>query len=92
MYRRTYKTGSRPTGLDDIVVLHDFYDASEWLRSCNTILLIWSGKIKQMKEMLIWKMWELICQLNVYRRTYKTEYRPTGSDGIVIALDGYDAS
>ena len=41
-----------------------------------------------MKAML----WELICQLNVYRRTYKTASRPTGLDGFVVLLDGYDAS
>ena len=28
IYRRTYKTASRPTGLDGIVVLLDAYDAS----------------------------------------------------------------
>ena len=47
--------------------------------------------MKQMKAMLIWKMWELICQLNVYRRTYETASRPTGLGDIVDLLDGYDA-
>ena len=37
-------------------------------------------------------MWEFICQNDIHRRTYKTESRPTGSDGIVALLDCYDAS
>ena len=37
-------------------------------------------------------MWELICQQNIYRRAYKKASRPTGSDGIVVLLDGYDAA
>ena len=37
-------------------------------------------------------MWEIICQQNVYTRTYKAASRPTGFDGIVAPLDGYDAS
>ena len=28
----------------------------------------------------------------MYRRTYKNASQPTGLDGIVVALDGYDAS
>ena len=28
----------------------------------------------------------------IYRRTYKTASQPTGIDGIVVALDGYDVS
>ena len=31
---------SRPTGLDDIVVLLDGYDASYLLRYCNTVQVI----------------------------------------------------
>ena len=37
-------------------------------------------------------MWEFICQQNIYRRIYKSASGPTGLDGIVIFLDGYDAS
>ena len=34
----------------------------------------------------------IICQLSVYRRTYKTASRLTVRDGFVVPLDGYDAS
>ena len=54
-YRRTNKTASLPTGLDGIVVLLDGYEASLLLRYCNTVKLIWSGKIKQKNARLIWK-------------------------------------
>ena len=54
-FRRTYKTASRPTGWDGSVGHLDGYDASQWLRDGNTVKLIGSGKIKQMKEKLIWK-------------------------------------
>ena len=37
-------------------------------------------------------MWDIIYQQNIYRSTYKTASRPTGLDGIVVRLDGYDAS
>ena len=37
-------------------------------------------------------MWDIIFQQNIYRQTYKTASRPTGWDGIVGQLDGYDAS
>ena len=39
-------------------------------------------------------MWEFICQHNKYRRniTNKTASRPTGLDGFVVLLDGYDAA
>ena len=37
-------------------------------------------------------MWEFIFQHDIYRRTYKWGSRPTGLDGIVAVLDGYDAS
>ena len=37
-------------------------------------------------------MVDILYQLNVYRRTYKTVSRPTGLDGIVVLHDGYDAS
>ena len=36
-------------------------------------------------------MWELICQQSIYRRTYKGESQPAGSEGIVVDIDGYDA-
>ena len=37
-------------------------------------------------------MWELISQQNIYRRTYKKASQPTGLDGMVVVIDGYDAS
>ena len=37
-------------------------------------------------------MWELLCQQNIYRRTYKRESQPAGLEGIVIVIGGYDAS
>ena len=37
-------------------------------------------------------MWEFVCQHDIYRPTYQTASRPTGLDGIVALLDGYDAS
>ena len=36
-------------------------------------------------------MWELICQQNIYRRTYKRASQPAGLKGIVVDPDGYDA-
>ena len=50
---RIFKGASRPIGLDGIVALLGGYDASQWLRYCNTVKLISSGKIKQMKAGLI---------------------------------------
>ena len=92
--RLTYKTASRPTGWDGSVGHLDGYDASYWLRYCNTVKLIWRRKIKQMKTRLIWKyaVYYRASKLTVYRRTYKTASGPTGWDGIVVLLDGYDAS
>ena len=29
---------------------------------------------------------------NIYRRKYMTASHPTGLDGIVVVIDGYDAS
>ena len=37
-------------------------------------------------------MWDLICQQNVYRRTYKSASQHAGLKGIVVDLGGYDAS
>ena len=37
-------------------------------------------------------MLEFVRHQSMYRRTYETASRPTGSDGIVVALEGYDAS
>ena len=37
-------------------------------------------------------MREFICPQDIYRRTLKWASRPTGLDGIVALLDGYDAS
>ena len=55
IYRQSNQTESRPTGLDGFVVLLDGYDAPLRLKYCNTVKIIWSGKIKQMKASLIWK-------------------------------------
>ena len=35
-------------------------------------------------------VWEIVCHLNVYRRTNKMASRLTGRDGIVVLRDGYD--
>ena len=37
-------------------------------------------------------MWDIICQQNIYRLTYKTTNRPTGWDGSERHLDGYESS
>ena len=37
-------------------------------------------------------MWGIICQFDIYRLTNKTVSCPTGWDGGVGLLDGYDAS
>ena len=37
-------------------------------------------------------MWDIICQQNIYRLTYKTVSRPTGWDGSLGHRDGYYAS
>ena len=37
-------------------------------------------------------MWDMISLPNVYKRTYRMAWRPTGRNGIVVLLDGYDAS
>ena len=37
-------------------------------------------------------MWDVICQQDKYRLTYKTVSSPTGWFGSVGLLDGYDAS
>ena len=36
-------------------------------------------------------MWDIIWQDDIYRLTYKAVTRPTGWDGSVGLLDGYDA-
>ena len=54
IYRLTYKSASRPIGLDGSVGHFDGYDASEWLRYGNTVKFIWSGNIKLMKARLVW--------------------------------------
>ena len=46
-------SASRPTGLDGIVALLDGYDASLWLRFCNTAKLILSVNIRQKMAMFI---------------------------------------
>ena len=35
-------------------------------------------------------MWDITCQQDIYRQTYKTVSWPTGWDGSVDLLDGYD--
>ena len=37
-------------------------------------------------------MWELVCQQDIYRQTYKTASRPVALDGIEALPDGFDAS
>ena len=59
IYRQTYKTVSRLTGVDGIAALLDGYDASDLLGFCKTLKLIWSGKKNQMKASLIWKYFEI---------------------------------
>ena len=90
VFRRTYKTASRPTGCNGIVVLLDDYGASKYLSYCNRFKFVWRGEIKLMG--LCEYLWDIKCQLNVFRRTYKTAARPSASDEIVVLLDGYDAS
>ena len=36
-------------------------------------------------------MRKFISQQIIYRRSYKTAFRPPGLDGMVAVLDGYDA-
>ena len=48
--------------------------------------------MKQMKVVLHEYMSDIICQLNINRQTYKTAIRPTGRDGSVDQINGYDAS
>ena len=36
-------------------------------------------------------MWDIICQIYIYRWTFKAASRPTGCDGSVVLLDGYYA-
>ena len=55
IYTQTFKTASRPGGLEGIVALLDSYDASQLLRFCNMVKIIWIVKIKQMKAGLIRK-------------------------------------
>ena len=50
---RQIQTASLPNGTDGIVVLLDGYDAPLWLRYCNTVKMISSCKMKQMKARLI---------------------------------------
>ena len=49
VFRRTYKTASRPTGCNGIVVLLDDYGASKYLSYCNRFKFVWRGEIKLMK-------------------------------------------
>ena len=37
-------------------------------------------------------MWNIICQLNIHRLTYKAASRSTGWDGIKVLFDGFEAS
>ena len=40
IYTQTFKTASRPGGLEGIVALLDSYDASQLLRFCNMVKII----------------------------------------------------
>ena len=48
--------------------------------------------MKQIKSAYVWKYVETYMSTKLYRRTYNTVSQPTGLDGIVVAIDGYDAS
>ena len=37
-------------------------------------------------------MWDIVCQQNLFRCTYVMAFRPTGRDGSIGHIDGYDAS
>ena len=41
-----------PSGCDGSVGHIDGYEASKWLRYCNTVKLNWSGKIRHLKARL----------------------------------------
>ena len=92
LYILTYKTVIWPTGWDSSVCLLAGYDASKWLTHCNSVKFVWSGEIKQLG--MGWSEYtcEIICQLNVSRRTKKTTSRTSGWYDIVVLLGGYDAS
>ena len=70
IYRRSYKTASRPPGIAGIVARLDGYDASDLLGFCKTVKLIWSGKINQMLARLIWKYVEIYMSTE-HIETYK---------------------
>ena len=87
IYWQTHKTAPRPTGWVGIVGLFDGYDGSQWLRYCNAVKHIWSGKIKQMKVWIVWKY------EGIYMSTKnKPASRRTRWDGSVCHLGGYDVS
>ena len=92
IYRVTNNTASRPTDWDGSVCHLDGYDASIWLRYCNSVKPIWSGKIKTWGTRLCETMLDIICQLYENRRTYKMASRATGGDGIAVLLYGFDVS
>ena len=35
-------------------------------------------------------MWDIMCEQNIYRRTYKIVSCPTGWDGIAVLYDDYE--
>ena len=92
VYRHRNKTASRPTSLNGIVVLLDGYDASLWLRYCNTVKIIWSCKVKQTKTRLTWKYVGYYMSTKHVQKENKTASRETGNDAIVVLFDVYDAS
>ena len=92
IHRLTNKTASRTNGWDGSAGHIDGYDASQWIKYCNTVKLVWRGEIQHRKGGLGERMRDVICHLKVHRRTNKTSSRPTDWNGIVVLLDGYDAS
>ena len=86
------KTAPRPVVLEGTVALLDGFDASQLLRNCNTVIFIWSGKLKQLKARLMSKYVGICISKNRHSRTYKTASRNVGLKGVSALLDGYDAS
>ena len=54
IYRLMFKTASWPTSWFGSVGLLDGYDDSKCLGYCNTVKLIWSGDMNQIKEGFMW--------------------------------------
>ena len=54
IYRQTYKIAARPTGWDGSVGHFDGYDASYWLRYCNSFQFVWNCEVKLMYSVFMW--------------------------------------